>query len=105
MDKKEEGIRKSYDNAGQEWKLAATETLWKLCRRQDFVTSEDVIHELQLKNIKTHNLSALGGIFRRAKNNGWIKSSGITFSQRKTRHSAPIRRWKSLIQNDRRFKW
>lgn len=101
----QEGIRTSYDNAKQEWKLAATEALWKLCRERDFVTSEDVIHDLQLKNIKTHNLSALGGVFLRAKNNGWIKSHGITFSMRKSRHHAPIRKWKSLITKKGKEKW
>lgn len=99
----EDGIRVSYENAKEEWKFEASKALWELCRKKDFVTSEDIIDVLQKRKVDTRNLSALGGVFTRGKNNGWIKLHGIVLSQRKSRHHAPIRKWRSLIKKEGRW--
>lgn len=93
----EKAIEDSYDNADREWLLEAENTLWKLCRSRRFVTSDDILNQLENKGVKTHSNSALGGVFIRAKNNGWIKPFGYMPSTRHTRHSAPVRVWKSLL--------
>lgn len=93
----EQAINQSYDNANEDWRASAENILWKLCRRRNFVTSDDVIEQLERKGFKTHNNSALGGVFLKAKNGGWVKQYGFAQSRRRSRHSAPIRVWKSLI--------
>lgn len=90
-------IEESYSNANQDWRVAAENTLWKLCLKKRFLTSDDVIAQLELKGAKTHNNSALGGVFLKAKNSGWIAPYGYEPSRRRSRHQAPIRVWKSLI--------
>ena len=90
-------IDDAYDNSNLEWRLEAENILWKLCRSHRFVTSDDVMSQLENKGVETHNGSALGGVFVKAKNNGWIKEYGFSQSRRRSRHQAPIRVWKSLI--------
>lgn len=92
-----QAIDQSYENADKDWVLEAESALFKLCRDKKFVTSDDVLIRLDSKGVKTHNNSALGGVFIRAKNKGWIKPFGYMPSGRRSRHQAPVRVWKSLI--------
>lgn len=93
----EQAIDQSFDNADKDWVLEAESALFKLCRDKKFVTSDDILNQLENKGVKTHSNSALGGVFIRAKNNGWIKPFGFMPSGRRSRHQAPVRVWKSLI--------
>lgn len=90
-------IDDAYDNSNLEWRLEAETILWRICRKDKLVTSEEVLFHLERKGIKTHNNSAIGGVFLKAKNNGWIAPYGYVQSRRRSRHQAPIRVWKSLI--------
>ena len=92
-----QAIEESYENANFDWIQAAENTLWQFCRKKRFVTSDDILERLERSDKRTHNNSALGGVFVKAKNNGWIKPYGYTSSRRRSRHQAPIRVWKSLI--------
>lgn len=93
-------IEDAYVNAEIDWLLSAEKILWGLCRKRKFVTSDDVLTQLEYKGKHTHNNSALGGVFMRAKNNGWIKPHGFTQSRRRSRHSAPVRVWQSLVNKE-----
>lgn len=94
----EEGIERSYKNANVDWVNEATKRVLWLARHKKFFTSDDVLTYLSKKEIKTKNNSALGGVMLRAKANGWVKASGFTFSSRPSRHHAPVRIWKSLLE-------
>ena len=97
----EEGIRKSYENANSEWKDAAIKRVLWLAKHKQYFTSDDIITYLMNKGIKTKNNSALGGVMLRAKTNGWVKAGGFTFSNRPSRHHAPVRVWKSLLRREK----
>jgi hypothetical protein len=72
----------SYINAGsnhadQTWKEAALAATMRLASRQQRFTSNDVLTELAKSNVTTHDLRAIGGVMREAKDLGLITSAGL----------------------------
>lgn len=101
MSKLDEYIQKKIDqaegNADSEWRIRAEEYTAYLATKKKAFTSEDVIVWLDDHGYHTKNLSALGAIFRRLKDQGAIEPAGYITSRRASRHHAPIRLWKSKI--------
>lgn len=97
---KEEGMAKALENANQEWKDEAHKAIRFLATKKQFFTSDDVFRIISSKGIKTHNNSALGGIFYGYSKRGMIRQSAFTISTRPSRHKAPIRVWQSLIYKE-----
>lgn len=75
-------------NAAREWKHAAVLAMNRVILRREDFTADEVWKELQATapELRTHNPSALGPIFLRAKKAGLIRSTGrvrrSVFSQR-----------------------
>lgn len=93
----QEKIDQAEGNADSLWLIKAEEYTSFLATKKRMFTSEDVIVWLDDHGYHTGNLSALGGVFRRLKEQGAIAPAGYTTSRRASRHYAPIRMWKSLI--------
>jgi len=94
---KTEGMEVSYRNAGTYWQDKASEVLQELIRSNRYVTSEDVIIELENRGITTGNNKALGALMTAAKRAGQIKPTGEwTTSKLKRRHGAPLRKWETV---------
>jgi hypothetical protein len=92
---KQQGIEVSYGNTTSEWKAEAGNALQILCKRQNFITSEDVIVLLESAGITTGNNKALGAVMQSAQRAGLIKPTGEwQTSKLKRRHGAPVRVWK-----------
>ena len=94
---KEEGMEKALANADIEWKRAVERRMIFLLRNKRFFTSDDILVYLTDRGIVTHNNSAIGGLFHRYKNQGFISQAGFTISTRPSRHKAAIRLWKSNL--------
>lgn len=90
-------IEISVTHADVDWKNEAIKRVLWLAKHKKHFTSDDVLGYLEDRGIKTKNKSALGGIMRRALNNGWIKQTGFTLSRRPSRHLAPVRVWESQL--------
>ena len=85
-------------NANQEWKDAALEIIHELSRHKvgQSITSDVVwlILSFEHPNLKTHQPSAMGAIFRRAASLGYIHPSReFVQSERPSSHARPIRVW------------
>lgn len=85
-------------NANQEWKVAALEIIQELSRQKygQAVTSDDVwlILSFEHPELKTHQPSAMGAIFRRAASLGYIyPTKEFVQSERPSSHARPIRVW------------
>lgn len=97
MSAKEEGMAQALENANKDWKDEAHKAIRFLIENKQFFTSDDVMNRLDRIGVKTHNNSALGGIFNGYARRGFICQATFTISRRPSRHKAPIRVWKSLV--------
>jgi hypothetical protein len=101
---REKAIKKADVHANDEWKDAMANVVYYVATIMREFTSDDVRQETA-KRMKadpdfpvTHNLSALGPVMRRAEADGWIVgTTNFIPSRVVTRHSAPIKIWRSLI--------
>lgn len=101
---REKAIKKADVNANNEWKDAMASVVYYVATVMREFTSDDVRQETARRMKadpdfpETHNLSALGPVMRRAEKSGWIVGTmNFTPARVVTRHSAPIKIWRSLI--------
>lgn len=93
---KNEGIEAAYRGADTEWKRAAIECLQRMIKTQKYVTSEDVVLELNKRGITTSENRAMGAIMQSFSRAGLIESTGqFTTSRRPECHKSPVRVWRS----------
>lgn len=94
--KKTEGMEAAYRGADTEWKKAAAECLQRLIKTNEFMTSEDVVLELNQRGIVTGENRAMGAIMLSFARAGLIESTGnFTTSRRPECHKSPVRIWRS----------
>lgn len=94
--RKNEGMEAAYRGADTEWKRAATECLQRMIATQEFVTSEDVVLELNNRGIVTGENRAMGTIMRSFARAGLIEpAERFTVSRRPECHKSPVRVWRS----------
>ena len=94
--RKQVGIELVYQHANSYWKQAAAERLLEVINTQEYLTSDDVLENLETRGITTGDNRAIAAILMSASRMGLITSTD-TFvrCRRKSRHHAPIMRWKS----------
>ena len=91
-------------NADDEWKEAAGRAVRWLARTAPELTSEDVIHALDIHypELSTHEPRALGSIMKRAKRDGFIEPTDrFVKAQPVSRHSGTVRVWRSMVHPTR----
>lgn len=85
-----EGIEAALAACSEDWMKDALRELKRLCTVHGTITAD-------MLSLEGHP-QAIGGLFRIAKANKWIKSTGqYTRSKNPSRHSAVIQIWKSLL--------
>lgn len=95
---KQEGMDRAEESASEEWKAAAEKELRAICERLPEFTADHLSAVLAQKNIRTHNLDALGPMMRRGKRNGWCEPTGrVSIASRAKQHSCSRLIWKSLL--------
>ena len=93
---KSEGIEAAYRGADSEWKRAAAECLQQMVETREFITSEDVVLELNKRGIVTSENRAMGAVMQSFSRAGLIESTGrFTTSRRPECHKSPVRIWRS----------
>ena len=94
---KEEALERLERNANSEWKDAALKSVQHRARHCASVTANDVFADLEQLG-HTHENRALGAVFQKAAQLGWIVKTDRTVpSTRKTRHSGDVRVWASQL--------
>lgn len=83
----------------QSLKASAETALWRLARKQEFLTSEDVRNALvaQYKDKELPALHMLGHVMRSGAKRGWITKHGYTTYTGASRHRAICTVWRSTI--------
>ncbi len=95
---KTEAMERVEHNACTEWKDAALKFVQHRARHCASITANDVFADLEQLGIHTHENRALGPIFRRAAQMGWIVKTDRTVpSTRKSRHCGDVRVWSSRL--------
>ena len=94
---RDEALNQVEDNANAEWFATALQVIKNLALKAEKLTSDDVWEELKnYPQVKTHQPSAMGAIFRRAFNLELIVATDtFVSSKRPSSHSRPIRVWES----------
>lgn len=93
----QEGMQQSLLNVDLDWWVTAEQVVRDLAKSHLRFTSDDVLIEVEKRGARSVNNSALGGIIRKAAKDGMIEADGYTKSKRPSRHSAPVRIWRSNI--------
>jgi len=93
------GIQEADSHAHAVWKSYAMKAVEILALHRPEFTSDAVVRALDAMLVPpTHEMRALGGIMQRAQRQGWIEPTDrFEFSERVSRHHAPLRVWRSLI--------
>ena len=90
-------IERADQNASDRWKSEADRCLRLLALRNATITADDLVEMLEDREVTTHNLSALGPVFLRARNAGQIRNSNQMVQSRIPRRHRKITVWESLI--------
>lgn len=86
----------SFEHADTLWKLAAARIVFELASRNDYLTSLNVVEELERQGYETHDLRAVGPVMNKAAKEGTIKHHA--FIRRNDKHNRGTTvQWKSLI--------
>ncbi len=91
-------IDQADDNADEDWREVAQDCLHMLAETMDEITADDLVEALEKKEVQTHNPSATGPVFIRARNRGWIKNADRQVQSRIPRRHRKITVWKSLLR-------
>lgn len=93
------GIAQAEANANAEWKETVLQVIEKFGALKNVkFTSDDVweIMSVEFPNVKTHQPSAMGSLFKRAQTLGYIEATkDFVESTRPSSHARPVRVWKS----------
>lgn len=91
------GIDQAERNANLDWKEAAIECVRTVARRYREFTTDEVLVELDKLPEKTHNLSALGAVMRRADREGLIANTGQMRQTKIARRHRKLTVWRSKL--------
>lgn len=99
----ESAITTADEHAAPDWKLAAAACIRHLAERKPEITADDVVEDLEqfFPSVTTHNLAALGPVFRNAAKSGVIRNTNRMVQSRIPRRHRKITVWKSLIHQPR----
>ena len=86
-------IEQADENADSEWKEAADDVIANFADIGLAFTSDDVVESLELRNVNTHNLSALGPRFLAASRTGVIRKTGRRVQSRIPRRHRELVEW------------
>lgn len=100
------GMAIAYENANELWRTIWEYCVWEAARRLEFLTVDDVLHQLELVNekrkaenkplIETHNESAIGPCMKAAADKGIIVATGERRrSKRPKKHGNLHQVWRS----------
>ncbi|MEL6110395.1 MAG: hypothetical protein AAFU85_30680 [Planctomycetota bacterium] len=84
-------------NADPDWRDVALECVRELAATKLEFSADDFVEAMELKEVTTHQPSASGPMFLRAKKRGWITQAGYTVQSRIGRRHRQITVWESLI--------
>lgn len=92
---KEDGIQRADVHADDAWKLAAFRAIECVAAIGEPFTSDEVIvlMEADPNGPTTHNLAALGGVFRRAASSGLIRKANATRPSKLARRHRDLTVW------------
>ena len=91
-----EHISQGTKHADPKWRKAALAVVKRLARKQETLTTADVLQELEKSEVKTHDLRAIGGVMMECKKTGLIESAGLV--RRNDKHTrAATTLWRSKI--------
>ena len=93
---REQGIQAADDNANRVWRLAAWRIINELAEIKVPFTSDEVIEELSLLGYYTHNLAALGPLFRKASGQDIIGKTGTTRPSCRPENHRDITVWRGI---------
>jgi len=97
-DKADRGIALSSAGAPEAWQAMIREAIYRIARRQQLFTSDDLWVDVGERAMYQANPSALGGVFRGVAAEGAIVcTDDRRESQRPATHRRPLRVWRSLI--------
>lgn len=71
------GVELAYENANDEWRKTALQELRNLAQNRS-VSADDLVMRLDSLGVKTHNLGAIAGVFRKACSEGWLEVKKCT---------------------------
>ncbi|MEL6104847.1 MAG: hypothetical protein AAFU85_02370 [Planctomycetota bacterium] len=91
-------IDRADQNADSDWKETALRLLHSIARRKDEFTADDLVEALESESVETHNPSAIGPVFLRAKKEGWIESTDQMQQTRISRRHRKLTVWRSLLK-------
>lgn len=89
----DDAIQRAVDNANAEWRQYAWEAIRFCARNEETFTSDEVIEYLDECNVKTHNLAALGGLFKQAQRDRIIKKTGMLRASKLSRRHRTLTVW------------
>lgn len=89
-------IDKADTNADDDWKAAADRIIRGLAESMAEFTADDLVERLERENVSTHEPSALGPVFLRARAAGLIENTGRMIQSRIPRRHRKITVWRSL---------
>jgi len=92
----EDGIKRSFENAHEEWRAMALHHLHQLCISKETFTVNDLRDIVRSSPLKTHDNRAMGGVIVTGKKNGWLAPTGESIPS-VIGHKVHIQIWKSLI--------
>lgn len=84
----DEAIKRVDENADEGWKRAAEQAVWDRSRLGRSFTTDDIMDDLDIMGVSTHDNRALGPVMRRMLRKNVIEEVGMTRSRR--RHGARI---------------
>jgi hypothetical protein len=87
--KANEAIGRVYDHADPQWLAAAGECLWRRSRMNQHFTTDEVMEDIAVMGVATHDPRALGPVVKRFISKGVIVHTGEYVKSRR-RHGSPI---------------
>lgn len=98
----DEAIARVEQHADEDWMMFARAALWKRAQSQTDFTTDDIMEDISLHNVTTHDARALGPVVRRALRSGTISEVGMTRSRRRHGARIPVYRGKPTTNEARK---
>lgn len=98
-----EAIERAGSNADPVWRKAAEAAVYRVCKRQEFFTTDQIWAELgeQTEGVRTHEPRALGAVMRWAAQRKYCEpTSTVEKTKRIEAHRRPVAIWRSLIWDE-----
>jgi hypothetical protein len=92
----DKAINKGLDHADVQWREMALGCVLEIAKQRKEFTMNAVRHLVDQSPIKTHDKRAMGGVIKKARSLGWVKSTGQSIVS-KVGHGVSLQIWQSLV--------